>query len=76
MNSNSCAGYSHQRIDIGTGGSGNKRMRKDHRNYSIVENGQTTENSSEDLRRLVGQRPVINTIMYIIINSKFVKKVS
>ena len=31
------AWYSHQRIDAGTGGLGNKRTRGDHPNYSIVD---------------------------------------
>ena len=36
----------------GTGGLGSRRTSGDHPNYSIVENGQNTEKSSGDLRRL------------------------
>ena len=43
---------SHQRIDKETGGLGNWRTSGDHPNYSIVENGQNTEKSTGDLRRL------------------------
>ena len=44
--------YSHQRIIKGTGGLGKKRTSGDHPNYYIIENGQNTEKSSGDLRRL------------------------
>ena len=44
---------SHQRIDKGTGGLGNKRTNGDHPNYCIIEIGQNTEKSPGDLRRLV-----------------------
>ena len=41
------------------GGVGNRRMSRDHPNYSIVEVGQNTEKSPEDLRRVsVTQIPV------------------
>ena len=40
-----CSWYSHQRIDTGTGGLGNKRKNGDHPNYSIVQMGQNTEKS-------------------------------
>ena len=44
-----------------TGGLGNKRTSGDHQDYSIVEIGQNTEKSPEDLRRLaVIQTPVKN----------------
>ena len=36
----------------GTGGLGNNRMNGDHPNNYIIENGQNTEKSSRDLRRL------------------------
>ena len=44
--------YSHRRINKGTGEIGNKRTSGDHPNYYIIENGQNTEKSPEDLRRL------------------------
>ena len=47
-----CSWYSHQRIGTETMGLGNKRTRRDHLNYSIVEIGQNTEKSPGDLRRL------------------------
>ena len=51
--------YSHQRIIKGTGGLGNKRTSGDHPNDSIIENGQNTEKSPVDLRKLaVTQTPV------------------
>ena len=43
---------SHQKITKGTGGHGNKRTSGDHRNYYIIENGQNTEKSPGDLRKL------------------------
>ena len=36
----------------GTGGLGSWGICGDHPNYSIIENGQNTEKSPEDLRRL------------------------
>ena len=47
-----CFSYSHQRIIKGTGGLGNKRKRGDNPDYYITENGQNTEKSPGDLRRL------------------------
>ena len=44
--------YSHQRIIKETGGLGNKRTSGDHQNYWIIENGQNTEKSPGDLKRL------------------------
>ena len=45
----------------GTGGLGRWRMSRDHSNYTIIENGQNTEKSPGDLRRLaVTQTPVKN----------------
>ena len=35
--------YSHQRIDKGTGGLGNKRTSGDHLNYNIIKIGQNTK---------------------------------
>ena len=37
-----CTQCSHQRIDTGTGGFGNKRTRGDHLNLGIIEIGQNT----------------------------------
>ena len=47
-----CFWYSHPRIIKGTGGLGNKRTSGDHPNYYIIENGQNTEKSPGDLRKL------------------------
>ena len=53
--------YSHQRIDTGSVGLGNKRTSGYHPNYSIVEIGQNAEKSPGDLSRLaVSQTPVRN----------------
>ena len=50
---------SHQRLIKRTGGLGNKRMSGDHPNYNIIENGQNTEKSPGDFRRLaVTQTPM------------------
>ena len=49
-NCNECSWYSHQRIDTGTGGHGNKRKSGDHPNYSITKIGKNTEKSPGDLR--------------------------
>ena len=58
-NCNCYSWYSHQRIDIMTGGLGNKRTSGDHLNYYIIEIGQNTEKSSGGLRRFaVTQTPV------------------
>ena len=57
-NCNWCSCYSHQRIGTGTGGLVNKRTSEDHPYYSIVEIGQNTEKSPEDLRRLVSEKPL------------------
>ena len=54
-----CFWYSHQRFIEKTGRLGGWRTSGDHPNYSIIENGQNTEKSSGDLRRLaVTQTPV------------------
>ena len=59
-NCNWCSWYSHQRIDTGTGGLGNKRSSGDYLNYSIIKIYQNTEKSPGDLRRLaVTQRKII-----------------
>ena len=56
---NWCSWYSHQRIKKETGGLGNKRKSGDYPNFCIIEIGQNTEKSPEDLRRLaVTQTPV------------------
>ena len=58
-NYNCCSWYSHQRIDKGTGGLGNKRTSGNHPNYCLIEIGQNTEKSPGDLRRLAfTQTPV------------------
>ena len=44
--------YSHQRIIEGTNGLRNRRTNGDHLNYNMIENGQNTEKSPGDLRRL------------------------
>ncbi len=44
--------YSHERIGIATGRLGNKRTSGDHPNYSIIENGQNTQKSPGDMKRL------------------------
>ena len=49
-----CFWYSHQRIIKGTGGLGNKRKSREHPKYYIIENGQNTEKSPGDLKRLAG----------------------
>ena len=50
-----------KRMGTRTGGLGNKRTSGDYPNYSIIENGQNTEKSPGDLRRLaVTQTPVKN----------------
>ena len=50
-----------KRIVTETGRLGNKRLRGDHLNYSIVEIGQNTEKNLGDLRRLaVTYTPVEN----------------
>ena len=55
----SCVWNSNKRITKGTGGLGSWRMSGDHPNYNIAENGQNTEMSSGDVRRLaVTQTPV------------------
>ena len=59
---------SYQRIIKGTGGLGNKRTSGDHPNYCIIENGQNTENSPGDLRKLaVTQTPMKDHQLKLII---------
>ena len=50
--------YSHQRINKGTGGLGN-RTSGDHQNYCIIEIGQNTEKSPGDLGRFVVSQTTI-----------------
>ena len=52
-NCNWCSWYSHQRINTRTRGLGRKSMSGDYPNYCIIEIGQNTEKSPEDLRRLL-----------------------
>ena len=60
-NCNWCVWNSNHRITKGTGGLGSWRTSGDHPNYYIIENGQNTEKSPGDLRRLaVTQIPVID----------------
>ena len=60
---NWCTRYSHQRIDTGTGGLGNKRASRDYSNNSIIEFDQNTEKNPGDLRRpAVTQTPQKKTI--------------
>ena len=54
-----CFRYSRQWIIEGTEGLGNERVSGDHPNNYIIENGQNTEKSPENLRRLaVTQTPL------------------
>ena len=66
--------YSNKKIIIGPGGRGSWRTSGDHPNYSIIENGQNTEKSPGDLRRLaVTQTPVKDyqiTLMWKTLMSK------
>ena len=56
-----CSWNSKQRIIKETGGLGSWRTSGDHLNNSIIDNGQNTEKSPGDLRRLaVSQTPVKN----------------
>ena len=51
--------YSHQRIIKRIGGLGGWRTSGDHPDYNVIENGQNTEKSPGELRRLaVTQIPV------------------
>ena len=57
---------SHQRIIEETGGLGGWRTNGDYPNYSIIENGQNTEKSLGDLRRLaVIQTSVKNYLLML-----------
>ena len=57
-----CFWHSNKRIIKGPGGLGNWRTSGHHPNDSIIEDGQNTEKSSGDLRRLaVTQTPVKNS---------------
>ena len=58
-NCNWCFWYNNLTITKGTGGLESWWTSGDHPNYSIIENGQNTENNPGDLRRLaVTQTPV------------------
>ena len=47
-----CVWYTNKRIIKWTGGRGSWRRIEDHPNYSIIENGQNTEKSPEELLSL------------------------
>ena len=51
-NYNWCSWYSHRSVIKETGGLGNKRTSGYHPNYNIIEIGQNTEKSPEDLKRV------------------------
>ena len=60
-NCNWCVWNTNKRITKGTGGLRSWQTSGDHPNCSIIENGQNTEKSPGDLRRLaVTQTPVEN----------------
>ena len=44
--------YSNHKINKGTGGLGGWRTSGDYLNYDIIDSGQNTEKSPEDLRRI------------------------
>ena len=52
INNDWCFWYSYQRIIKGTVDLGNNKTSGDHHLYYIIENGQNTEKSPGDLRRL------------------------
>ena len=59
INCNCYAGHSHQRIDNGSGGLGNKRTSGGYLNDRIIKIGQNTEKSPGNLSRLaVTQKPM------------------
>ena len=65
-----CFWYSQQMFIKGTGGLDCRRMNGDHPNYSIIENGQNTEKSLEDLRRFaVTQIPLKNHYLKLMWNT-------
>ena len=51
-NCNWCSWYSHQKIDTGTGGLGNKRTSRDHPNYNIIKISHHTDKSPVYLQSL------------------------
>ena len=55
-----CSWYSHQRLNKGSGGLGNKRASRDHPNYCIIEIGKNTEKSPGDLSRLAVTHTPVN----------------
>ena len=75
-NYNWCTWYSHQKINKGTGGLGNKRMSGKIPNYIIVKIGQNTEKSPGDLKRFaVTQTPVKDhqqTLMWKTLKEKII----
>ena len=58
-NYNWCSWYSHQKINKGNGGLGNKRTSRDHPDYCITAIGQNTERSPGDLMRLAVNQPPV-----------------
>ena len=63
-NCNWCVWNSNKRFIKGTGGLGSWRTSGDHPNYYIFENGQNTEKSPGDMKRLsVTQTPVKNHLL-------------
>ena len=70
-NCNWCSWYSHQRINKGTGGLGNKRTRGDHSNNSIVEIGLNTEKNHGDVRRLAVTQTLVNSAETDVKNFQF-----
>ena len=61
INCNSCARYSHQKIDKRSEGLVNNKTSRDHPKYCIIKISQNTVESPRNLRRLaVSQTPVRN----------------
>ena len=59
INCDWCSWYSHQKINKGKEGLGNKRTSGEHPNYCTIKIGRNTEKSPGDLRKLaVIQTPV------------------
>ena len=70
------AEYSHQIIDKGTGGVGNKRTSGDHPNYSMVKIGQNTKKSLGDLKRLAVTQTTVENPQLTLVGKylKWIKK--
>ena len=54
-----CSLYNHQKIIKGIGGLGGRRTSEGHPNYNIIEDGQNTEKSPGDLRRLADTQTLV-----------------